>query len=162
LNNWRDRFKGLGTSTAKAIAGNAKTALRAVQENIKDSSRKRQIVDKMYARTIRELAHQRGLRPEKFFDEKPTIDDYKDAIVSDMSLEELIDFAKKKRIDIRDVTEQIDQEISNKEQKRLEEDPSTCNEFKSIAKCIRDFRPPAFPVSNRRHQYWTIDMVPSA
>ncbi len=141
MSNWKDSVKSLGNSAAKALSGSTKIVIGAVQEQVKDSSRKRQIIDKMYAGTIRELARQRGLHLETLSGNQPTIDDYKGALASKMSLKELIDFAKKKRIDIRDITDKIDEDISNKEQKKLEKDTDSSNEFKQVAQCIRDFKP---------------------
>ncbi len=149
--NWSDRFKGLGTSAAKAIATGAKTALNAAQEQIKDSKSKRQIINKMYPQTVKELAHQRGLHPEPFLGGKPTIDDYKESLASNMTLKELIEFARKKRIDIRDVTDRIDEEKATKEQKQLENDDTLSSEFKLVTQCIRDFRP--FKNYQREYMY---------
>ena len=98
MNNWKDGLKGLGTSAARALASGAKTVINTTQEHIKESARKRQIVDKFYAGTIKELARQRGLHSDSFFEDKPTLDDYKDSIVSNLSLTELIEFARKKKI----------------------------------------------------------------
>jgi hypothetical protein len=149
MSNWKDSLKGLGSSAAKALATGAKNVISASQEQIKESNRKRQIVDKIYEGTIKELARQRGLHPEPFLGGRPTIDDYKDSIVSNLSLRELIEFANKKRIDIRDVQDSINQEVVRKERKRLEEDTSLSDEFKEIANCVRDFK----PLNNYRREY---------
>jgi hypothetical protein len=149
MSNWKDSFKALGNSATKAFATGANNVINATKEHIKDSNRKREIVDKMYAGTIKDLARQRGIRPETFFNDNPTIDDYKDSIVSNMSLKELIEFANKKRIDIRDVLDSISKDEANKEQKKLEENPGLSNEFKEIANCIRDFK----PLSNYNREY---------
>jgi hypothetical protein len=141
MGNLKDNLKSLGSSAAKALVSGAKTVVSAAQEQIQESNRKRQIVNKMYPGTIKELARQRGLRPDSFLNDRPTIDDYKDSIVSNMSLNELIEFAHKKRIDIRDVTNNIDEEKARKEQKALEKDASLSDEFKKVAQCIRDFKP---------------------
>ena len=74
MNNWKDSLKGLGTSAAKALASGAKTVINTTQEHIKESARKRQIVDKFYAGTIKELARQKGLHPGSFFDDKSKVD----------------------------------------------------------------------------------------
>ena len=149
MNNWKDGLKGLGTSAARALASGAKTVINTTQEHIKESARKRQIVDKFYAGTIKELARQRGLHSDSFFEDKPTLDDYKDSIVSNLSLTELIEFARKKKIDIRDVTNEIDKETARKEQKELEKDINLGDEFKKVAQCIRDFK----PLKNYRGEY---------
>ena len=141
MTNWRDRLQGLGSAAAKAITTEAKNVVNATQEQIKESSRKRDIVDKFYPGTIKELAFQRGLHPESFFNDKPSLDDYKDSIVSNMSLNELIEFARKKRIDIRDVTDKIVEETRNKEIKKLEENADLSDEFKNIVRCVREFKP---------------------
>jgi len=90
---------------------------------------------------LRQTPRQRGLHPESLFNDRPTIDDYKDSIVSNLSLKELIEFARRKRIDIRDITNKIDEEMARKEQKELEKDISLSDEFKKVAQCIRDFKP---------------------
>lgn len=149
MSEFKDNIKRFGGSARKAFAIGAKTVVDAVQETVKDSSRKKKIVGKMYAGTIKELARQKGLHPEPFLGGKPTIDDYKDSILSNMSLSELIAFAGKKRIDIRDVTDSIDEDRAKKEQKKLEEDASSSDEFKEVAKCIRDFK----PLKNYRSEY---------
>lgn len=149
MSELRDNIKRFGSFAGKQLAKGAKNVVVAVQENVKDSNRKKQIVGKMYEGTIKELARQRGLHPEPFLGGKPTIDDYRDAIVRNMSLNALIDFAKKKRIDIRDVTDGIDEEKARKEQKELDEDASLTDEFKEVAKCIREFK----PIGNRLREY---------
>ena len=84
-----------------------------------------------------------------FFGDSPTIDDYKDSIVSNMSLKELIEFANKKKIDIRDVLDRFSKDEANKEQKKLLENPGVTDEFKEIASCVREFN----PLSNYRSEY---------
>jgi hypothetical protein len=149
LRSWKDNIKGLGNFAAKALATGAKNVINATQEQIKESNRKREIVDKMGAGTIKELARQRGIRPEGSFGESPTIDDYKDSLVSEISLKDLIEFAKKKRIDIRDILDSISKDEAKKEQKQLEENTNVSADFKEIANCIREFK----PLSNYNNEY---------
>ena len=141
MGEFKDGLKKLGNLAGKQIVKGAKSVVNAVQDSAKNSDRKDQILDKMYPGTIKEFARQKGIRPESYFDDKLTIDDYKDAISDNVSLEELIDFAKKKRIDIRDVTDGIDEDEARKEQKKLEEDANLGDELKEVAKYIREFKP---------------------
>ena len=141
MSDLKDNLKKFGSSARKALIVGAKAMAENLQETAKESSRKRQIVGKMYEGTIKELARQRGLHPEPFLGGKPTIDDYKESILSNVSLTELIEFARKKRIDIRDVTDSINEDEARKEQKKLDDDASVSDEFKKVAQTVREFMP---------------------
>lgn len=141
MSDLQDGLKKIGIFAGKQIAKSAQNIVGSVKDSVKNSDRKKQILDKIYAPNLKKFARLRGIYPETFFDDEPTIDDWKDAIAENVSLEELIAFAKKNSINIRDVTDGIDEDKTRKDQKELEEDGGKSDEIKQVAKCIREFKP---------------------
>jgi hypothetical protein len=138
--DWKDSLKVLGSSATKVLATTASNAVTATREQISQSRRKREIVDRLYPGVIRELAYQRGIRPQPFLGGKPTIDDYKDSIASTLSLKDLIEFANEKKINIRDVLDKISKDEVVKEQRILEKNTNIGDEYKEVARSVRDFQ----------------------
>ena len=56
---------------------------------------------------------------------------------------------RRREINIRVVTDGIDEEKARKDQKALDEDTSLSDEFKEVTKCIREFK----PIGNRLNEY---------
>ncbi len=98
MSDLQDGLKKIGIFAGKQIAKSAQNIVGSVKDSVKNSDRKKQILGKMTFDAIKYFARQKGIYPETFFDDKPTIDDWKDAIADKVSLQELIDFAEKKRI----------------------------------------------------------------
>lgn len=61
---------------------------------------------------IKDLVYEKGLKPEPFYGGRPDIDDYKDTIISNVSLEYLINYANRKGIKTDDISMKIDEEKS--------------------------------------------------
>ncbi|MFC1964749.1 hypothetical protein ACFLWG_01935 [Chloroflexota bacterium] len=104
--NWKSTVKTIGVNAGKGIAKGTRLVVDETSRRIKDNRRKKQIVDRMYPNVVKDYAFSRGLHPKPFNGGRPTIDDYRNAIVSKVSIDELIVFANKKRIQIRDITDE--------------------------------------------------------
>ena len=138
---WQKDVIELGAITGKEIIKGTKALVEAAQKRIRIACRKQQLVDKMFPGVIRQIAYNKGLKPQPLERSKPTDDGYKRVVVAKVSLEELIEFANKKRIPIRDITERINQEEAEREEKELAVDGSINDEFKEIGRSIGEFKP---------------------
>jgi len=147
--NWKEQIKGLGVSAGKGIVRGVSTIASAAQKKVRNAQRKSQILDRMYPGVIRKLAYDKGLKPQAISGGRPTIDDYKRSVILNVPLEELIEFANKKGVPIRDITVKIDREVAELEVKELSKHANISDEFKEVIKSIMDFQ----PLKNYRSEY---------
>jgi len=149
MDTWQGDIKKLGAALGKGIIRGTKTIAEAAKKTIVNTQRKQQIIDRMYPKVVRELAHTKGLRPQPTRGYRPTDEDYRQVIMSGVSLEELVEFANKKRVPIRDITDGIDKEKAEQDIKELSEDGDASNEFKGLVRSIIEFK----PLKNYRSEY---------
>lgn len=134
---------------ARIIADETQKTLKENRENRHISDRKRQIVDRMYPAVVKKLALDRGLHPQAFIGDT-TIDDYRNAIVSKVPLNDLIDFARKKKIPIRDILDELNREASEQEEQKLGNKDSLDEAFREVFRSIGEFK----PLKNYRREYF--------
>jgi len=139
--NWKNSIKKIGIASGKVIVKGAKIVADETKKKAVTISRKNQILDKMYPGTIRKLAYEKGLRPQSFDGGRPTDDDYRRTIMINVSLDELIDFARRKRIPIREITEKVDKDKAEQEFKKLSENANIDEMVKDVANAIKNFKP---------------------
>lgn len=139
--NWKSGIKKIGVAAGKGIVKGAKIVAEETKKKAINASRKKQIIDRMYPGTIKKLAYEKGLKPQSLGGGKPTIDDYGHAVMFHVSLDELIDFARRKKIPIRDITEKIDKDNAEQEFKKLSENIDIDEMVNDVVKAIRDFKP---------------------
>ena len=120
--NWKDNIKKLGTKAGKGIVEGAKIVASETKKKIEDVERKNRILDRMNFSQIKGLVYEKGLKPESF-----DIDDCKSTIISDVSLEYLMDYANRKGIKTDDISLKIDEEKS-KEYLKPRYDPQARND----------------------------------
>lgn len=147
--SWKSAVKTIGVNAGKGIAKGTRLVVDETSRRIKDNRRKKQIVARMYPNVVKYYAFSRGLHPKPFNGGRPTIDDYRNAIASNVSIDELIVFANKKRIHIRDITDEIDKENTENEIRRISADDSKTDIFREVAISIREFT----PFNNYTHEY---------
>lgn len=146
---WQKDIKELGAVVGKGIAKGTRTIVKAAQKRIRGRRRKEQIVDRMFPRVVRQLSYNKGLKPRPSRGGRLTNDDYKREVRAKVSLEELIEFADKKRIPIRDIRDRIDEEKAEQEYQALLKDSDMSDEFKNVVRSIIDFK----PLKNYRFEY---------
>lgn len=139
--NWKNSIKKIGIASGKVIVKGAKIVADETKKKAVTISRKNQILDKMYPGTIRKLAYEKGLRPQSFDGGRPTDDDYRRTIMINVSLDDVIDFARRKRIPIREITEKIDKDKAEQEFKKLSENANIDEMVKDVANAIKNFKP---------------------
>jgi hypothetical protein len=132
---------------SQGIRAGARSAAEESKRRVRETTRKRQIVRRMYPAVVAKLALDRGLRPESSAG-SVTVEDYEDALVANVSLNDLIDFASRRRIYIRDILEEINNEVSDREELSLVE--STADEmYREVFRSIREFE----PIKKYRNEY---------
>jgi len=139
--NWKNSIKKIGIASGKCIVKGAKIVADETKKKAVTISRKNQILDKMYPGTIRKLAYEKGLRPLSFDGGRPTDDDYRRTIMINVSLDDVIDFARRKRIPIREITEKIDKDKAEREFKKLSENANIGEMVKDVVNAIKNFKP---------------------
>lgn len=135
--NW----KGIATKAGKGVLSATKKVAHEVETKAKNASLKNQILNKMYPGVIKKLAHEKGLRPQSFGGGRPTIGDYKRLIILHVSLDDIIEFARRKGVPIRDIVEKIDKEKAEKELKVMSEHTDLNEMLKEVANEISKFHP---------------------
>lgn len=108
--NWRKGLKTVGKGIAKAT----ETVAKEAGKGLKTIHRKDVILNRMSNKQIYSMARHFGIRPQPNMldDSKPTADDYESAIKWKLSLDEIIRYAKRNGIHVRDVETKIDDEQS--------------------------------------------------
>jgi len=134
--------------TRRSVFDGAKTFASEARKSVKETRRKRQIVDRMYPAVVKKLALDRGLHPRALFS-YPTVDNYRKAVVSKVPLNDLIDFANRKRIFIRDITEEMNKEISEQDEQDLLEEDSIGDKYRQVFRSIMEFE----ALKDYRHEY---------
>lgn len=114
----------------RTIADETKQGIEENRKKRQIGDRKRQIVDRMYPAVIKKLALDRGIHPETLGYAK--IDDFRDAVVAKIPLNDLIDFAIRKRIFIRDIQDEINKEVSEQEEQKLAKEDSIGEDYRKV------------------------------
>lgn len=134
-------WKNIATKAGKGVFKVTKKAAQEVETKAKNVSLKNQILNKMYPGVIKKLAHEKGLRPQSFDGGRPTIDDYKRSIILHVSLDDIVDFARRTGVPIRDLTEKRDKELAEKEIKIISEQADLDEMLREVANEISKFNP---------------------
>ena len=138
--NWKNTIKKIGSATGKGIVKGIKITANEVEKKAKNVSRKNTILKRMSDKQIKQMAHHFGIKPSIYFDEKPTIDDYQQALVMNLSVNEVIEYARRTGIKVDDVIsavqkDTIKEDIKKYQQKGIE------NLQVEVATSIQDFKP---------------------
>jgi hypothetical protein len=131
----------------RTIADETKQGIEENRKKRQIADRKRQIVDRMYPGVIKKLALDRGIHPDTLG--YPTIDDNREAVVVKVSLNDLIDFAVRKRIFIRDIQDEINKEVSKQEEQKLAKEDSIGETYRKVFSSVNEFK----PLKNYHHEY---------
>ena len=108
--NWKGGLKSVGKGIVKAT----ETVAKEAEKSLKTIHRKNVILERMSNRQIYAMARHYGIKPQPtmFEDRKLTVDDYESAIKMKLSLDEIIRYAKRKGIHVRDLESKMDDEKS--------------------------------------------------
>lgn len=140
--NWKGGLKKVAVTTGKSIAKGAKIVADETKKRAQIIAWKNQILDTMYPGTIKKLALNKGLRPQNIIDGgRPTIDDYRRAIIMNVSLDELIEYCQRKRIPIRHIVQKIDKARAEREINEMGETGNIDETLQSIVTAIHNFEP---------------------
>lgn len=138
-------FKGiakkLAVATGKVIKKSATTITDTTRKAVQRRGWKDKILMRLDSKMIKQLAREKRVRPE--FVDKPTNDDYIDAIKNGVSLDDIISFAKRNQINIREIIQEID---TKKSEWRLKEFTEQDEEqaqtlLVDIQKAIQEYKP---------------------
>ncbi len=133
-------FKKVVLTTGRGIAKGTKKLAEATKKSMKRRKWKDRILRRMSGRKIKQLAREKRIKPA--FIEKPTIEDYIGAIKNRVPLEEIISFAKRNHVNIRDILLEIEQFKVEEEIKKMKETGEDFDEFfMEIVEVIRSFEP---------------------
>ena len=101
---------------------------------------KDRILRRMSGRKIKQLAREKRIKPA--FIERPRIEDYINAIKNRVSLEEIISFAKRNHVNIRDILLEIEEFKAEEEIKKMKEAGKDFDEFfMKVVESIHHFKP---------------------
>ncbi len=109
--NWKGGLSKVGKGIAKAT----ETVAKEAGKNLRTMHRKDVILGRMGNKQVYSMANHYGIRPQPdmFDGSRPTISDYESAIKWKLSLSEIIRYAKRNGIFVRDVEIKMDDEQSS-------------------------------------------------
>jgi len=137
---WKGFLKKAAVVTGQSIVKGTKVVADKTKKSIDQRSWKDQILRRLYPNQIKQLAQEKHIRP--MFVEKPTIDNYIDAIKNRVKLDDIIVFAKRNHVNIRDILTDIEQAKAQDDFNKLEEKGEDIDKFNlQVIEAIHLFTP---------------------
>jgi len=132
--------KKLAVTTGKVIKKSATTVVDTTRKAVQRRGWKDEILIRMRLNQLKQLAYEKRVSPE--FTEKPTIDDYIDAIKNGVSLDDIIAFAKRNQVNIRDILTEMEYSKAKEETKEMSNDKNAISDFyEQVLREIKLFQP---------------------
>jgi len=133
--------------TAHSIHERRLSAAAEAERTLKETSRKKQVVARMRPYVVKKLALDRGLLTEG--SRYSTIEEYREAVASTLSLNNLLDFAHARGLYVGDITREINREESDEVERHLREEHDEPGSFAQVFTSIQEFE----PTRNYRREY---------
>jgi hypothetical protein len=136
----RGIVKKVAVTTGKVIKKSATTVADTTRKAIKIREWKEKILLRLDSKMIRQLARENRIHPE--FVDNPTNDDYIDAIKNGVPLDDIITFAKRNHVPIRDVLTEIEELKIKEDNREIRNDGSAIKDFyEQVVREIKLFQP---------------------
>ena len=133
-------LKKVAITTGKVIKKSATTITDTTQNAIQRRRWKDKILIRLEPKQIKQLARENRIRPELV--DRPTNDDYIDAIKNEVSLDDIITFAKRNHANIRDILNEIENSKIKEDNKEMLNDGSAVKDFfEQVVEAIKLFKP---------------------
>ncbi|GEM_PF-2121273 len=139
--------KKVAVTTGKVIKKSANTVVDTTRTAFQRREWKEEILRIMGPVLVKELARERNVRPS--YDEgRPTIDDYIQTIKNNVSLDDIVSFANRNKVNIRDILTEMEYYQVKQEKKEILRDGDTVKGFyEQVVNEIKSFYP------SGRHNY---------
>lgn len=132
--------KKVAVTTGKVIKKSATTITDTAQKAIQIRRWKDKILMRLEPNLIKQLARENRIRPE--FVDKPTNDDYIDAIKNGVSLDDIVAFSKRNHVNIRDVLAEMEELKIKEDNREIRNEGSAIKDFyDEIIEAIKLFKP---------------------
>jgi hypothetical protein len=139
---WKGLIKKAAVISGQSIVKGTKIVADKTKKSIDRRSWKDQILLRMPPDLIIQFAHEKRIHP--LFVDEPTIDNYIDAIKNrpNVSLDDIITFAKRNQVNIRDILTEIEYAKIKDEKKEILNEGSVINDFyQQVVLEIKSFIP---------------------
>jgi hypothetical protein len=138
--------KKVAMTTGKVIKKGADTVVDTTRTAFQRREWKDEILMVMEPRLIKELARERHVQP--LYEDRPTMDDYIQAIKNNVSLDDIVSFANRNKVNIRDILTEMEYYQVKKEKKEILRDGDAVKGFyEQVVSEIKSFYP------SGRHNY---------
>jgi hypothetical protein len=139
--------KKVAITTSKVIKKSANTVVDTTRTAFQRREWKEEILRIIGPTLIKELARERNVRPS--YDEgRPTIDDYIQAIKNNVTLDDIVSFANRNKVNIRDILTEMEYYQVKQEKKEILRDGDAVKGFyEQVFSEIKSFYP------SGRHNY---------
>jgi hypothetical protein len=141
--NLKKSIKNMGVATGRGLIKGTKIVLKEAEKRAKVIARKNAVLDRMNNKQMIQLARAFGIKPSTFSGQKPTIEDYRTTLVMRLSLEEIIEYARKRGIGVSDILSEIKKEKTEKEIEDYGKQ-GIDNLTIEVANVIREYKPPRY------------------
>ncbi|MCJ7571300.1 MAG: hypothetical protein MUO82_05440 [Candidatus Thermoplasmatota archaeon] len=132
--------KKLAVKTGQVIKKSVTTVTDTTRKAIQKRRWKDKILMTLEPKLIKQLAHENRIHLELV--DKPTNNDYINAIKNDVSLDNIIAFAKRNYVNIRDVLAEIEELKIKEDNREIKNDGSAIKDFyKQVVEAIKLFQP---------------------
>jgi len=109
--------KKVASTTGKVIKKGANTVIDTTRTAFQRREWKDEILMIIGPKLIKELARERRIQP--VYEDRPTIDDYVQAIKNNVSLDDIVSFAKRNKVNIRDILTEMEYYKVKQEKKEI-------------------------------------------
>ncbi|MCX6818433.1 MAG: hypothetical protein NT129_00335 [Candidatus Aenigmarchaeota archaeon] len=138
--DWKNTIKKAGAMAGKGIIKGTKIVAKEVEKTAKNITRKDAILNRMADKQIMQMARDFGIKPSVFFDEKPMIGDYRRSLSMNLSLDKIIDYARRRGVRVDDIIEKVDADKTIEEIETYKKQ-GIANIVFEVANAIREFKP---------------------
>ena len=137
---WKSFVKKVAVATGKGIVKGTKAVASTTKKTMQERAWKDKILRRMSGNKIKQLAREKRVSPA--FIEKPKVDDYIGAIKNRVRLDEIIAFAKRNKVNVRDILTEIEQVKANNELLQMKKEGKDIDEFYlEVLETIHNFKP---------------------
>jgi hypothetical protein len=135
-------LKGKLGGLVTAIKKGAETIADNVEANAQRRSWKKQILNKMYPAVVMKFAKEKNLKPMNLVTTgNASLEDYKEEIIQNVKLVELVEYCHRKNIPIRDITNEIDRATAKREYEVAAKKGNIEEKVKAVTDSIIKFNP---------------------
>jgi len=137
---FKSLMKKVAVATGKGIVKGSKAVADTTKKKLQERTWKDKILRRMSSGKIKQLVREKKIKA--YFIDKPKTSDYIYLIKNKVSLDDIIAFAKRNKVNIRDILTEIEQVKAKNDIEQMRKEGSDIDEFYlEVVEAIHNFKP---------------------